>query len=130
MKRGQSFERMVKRGGIPRPVSRVLSKPQECFGRSFLSERDHPRPLAAYPRRLNRGGRLLAAYLALLQLGFTVPFVLPRMRWALTPPFHPYPRLREGGLFSVALSVTRVQASAQALPGSLSMEPGLSSKQQ
>src|SRR5262245_1908956 len=30
---------------------------------------------------------------------------LPVVRWALTPPFHPYPRLREGGVFSVALSV-------------------------
>ena len=59
----------------------------------------------------------LTAYLALLQLGFTMPFVLPRTRWALTPPFHPYPF--RGGLFSVALSVTPVSHRAQALPGSL-----------
>jgi len=60
----------------------------------------------------------LAAYLALLQLGFTMPAVLPRPRWALTSPFHPC--LFRGGLFSVALSVTVFECGAQALPGSLS----------
>src|SRR6202795_4095054 len=58
---------------------------------------------AAYPQ-LKRPGPSLAAYLALLRLGVTVPRLLPGARWALTPPFHPYPRIR-GGLFSVALSV-------------------------
>jgi len=29
-------------------------------------------------------------YSVLLPVGFTVPFPLPEMRWALTPPFHPY----------------------------------------
>jgi len=29
--------------------------------------------------------------------------LLPAVRWALTPPFHPYPQA--GGMFSVALSV-------------------------
>jgi len=58
----------------------------------------------------------LTAYLALLQLGFAVPPVLPRTRWALTPPFHPYPS--QGGLFSVALSVTEISHRAQGLPGS------------
>jgi len=33
-------------------------------------------------------------YLALLLTGFTVPSLLPRTRWSLTPPFHPYPRER------------------------------------
>ena len=31
--------------------------------------------------------------------------VSPRDRWALTPPFHPYPASRRGGIFSVALSL-------------------------
>jgi len=43
-------------------------------------------------------------YLALLRTGFAVPPFLRRVRWALTPPFHPYPAER-GGLFSVALSL-------------------------
>ena len=59
-------------------------------GRSFLSECGHPHPPAAYPQRLGRGGRPLAAYSALLRLGFTLPPPLPEARWALTPPFHPY----------------------------------------
>src|SRR5215207_2212872 len=59
------------------------------LGRSFLWERGRPRPRAAYPQRLDRGGPPLAAYLALLPLGFAVPLVLPPARWALTPPFHP-----------------------------------------
>src|SRR6202795_1886475 len=58
---------------------------------------------AAYPQ-LKRPGPGLAAYLALLRLGVAVPRPLPDARWALTPPFHPYP-LCTGGLFSVALSV-------------------------
>src|SRR6185503_8327417 len=55
-----------------------------------------------------RCGSHLAAYLALLRLGVAMPPLLPATRWALTPPFHPYPgRLAPawGGLFSVALSV-------------------------
>ena len=31
--------------------------------------------------------------------------LLPRNRWALTPPFHPYSAIRRNGIFSVALSV-------------------------
>src|SRR5256885_4111195 len=54
--------------------------------------------------QLRRPGPGLAAYLALLRLGVTVPRLLPGARWALTPPFHPYPWIK-GGLFSVALSV-------------------------
>src|SRR3989441_2273943 len=60
-------------------------------------------PHAAYPQ-LRRPGPGLAAYLALPRLGVTVPRLLPGARWALTPPFHPYPWTK-GGLFSVALSV-------------------------
>src|SRR5438034_9633461 len=45
---------------------------------------------AAYPQ-LKRPGPGLAAYLALLRPGVTVPRPLPDARWALTPPFHPYP---------------------------------------
>ncbi len=44
-------------------------------------------------------------YLALLPVGLAMPPLLPAARWALTPPFHPYPSRKKGGLFSVALSV-------------------------
>ncbi len=81
-------------------------------GRSFLSAFNHSNALAAYPRlnvlqRCGRDGPSLTAYLALLRLGFALPSSLPMTRWALTPPFHPYRNFRYGGLFSVALSVTR-----------------------
>jgi hypothetical protein len=45
----------------------------------------------------------MSPYLALLRTGFTLPYLLPGKRCALTAPFHPYPF--QGGIFSVALSV-------------------------
>jgi hypothetical protein len=60
------------------------------LGRSSIWDSDHPLPLAAHPR-FRRSGPDLTAYLALLRLGVTVPRLLPAVRWALTPPFHPYP---------------------------------------
>ena len=60
-RRGQHEKRLPVhkelRQGAPRPVSRVLSE-QMHFGRSFLSECGRPHSLAAYPRCLDRGGRL------------------------------------------------------------------------
>src|SRR3989449_3243968 len=55
-------------------------------------------PRAAYPQ-LQRPGPGLAAYLALLRLGVTVPRPLPAARWALTPPFHPYPWIKGRSVF-------------------------------
>jgi hypothetical protein len=60
------------------------------------------------------------SYLILLRMGFALPFDSRQPRWALTPPFHPYPStssgqafrggpalsLSKGGIFSVALSFT------------------------
>ena len=47
------------------------------------------------------------SYLVLLQVGFSLPRLLPIARCALTAPFHPYLLSHEqtGGIFSVALSV-------------------------
>src|SRR5213079_753679 len=86
-----------------RAISRVLFI--RCWADRWSSLWDGCRqpPHAAYPQ-LGRPGPGLAAYLALLRLGVTVPRLLPGARWALTPPFHPYPWIK-GGLFSVALSV-------------------------
>ena len=63
---------------------------------------------AIYPEAA-RAARLLL-YLILLQVGFTMPLLLPVTRCALTAPFHPYLVFeamlqRRGGLFSAALSV-------------------------
>jgi hypothetical protein len=68
------------------------------------------------PVRRHGAGRSGVPYLALHPMGFPVPPRLRLERWALTPPFHPYPalpgtcrqrRFEEGlgGIFSVVLSV-------------------------
>ena len=64
-----------------------------------------------------RCGPHLAAYLALLRLGVTVPPLLPAARWALTPPFHPYPSTCVGAV--CFLWPCPSPFGAQALPGSL-----------
>ena len=64
-------------------------------------------------------------YLVLLPVGFTLPLSLPIMRWALTPPFHPYPS-KMGGLFSAALSLG--SPPPDVIRHRYSMEPGLSSQ--
>ena len=100
-------------------------------GRSFLWERDRSRPLAAYPRRLDRGGPPLAAYLALLQPGFTLPRLLPDVRWALTPPFHPYrPDLRPAVYFlwHFPSPATREWPTPRRYLAACPVEPGLSSR--
>src|SRR2546427_582944 len=72
-------------------------------------------PHAAYPQ-LRRPGQGLAAYLALLRPGVAVPRLLPGARWALTPPFHPYPLEKRAVCF---LWPFPSPCGAQALPGSL-----------
>jgi len=47
------------------------------------------RKAAAARTLTRRAGPALPSYLALHHAGFSVPRVLPRERWALTPPFHP-----------------------------------------
>src|SRR5438132_13983028 len=64
--------------------------PRRASRWSALWDGRHRPPQAAYPQ-LERPGPGLAAYLALLRLGVAVPRPLPNARWALTPPFHPYP---------------------------------------
>jgi len=48
---------------------------------------EHP---ATYPRKPETS-RLCGPYSVLLRAGFSVPSASLRPRWALTPPFHPYP---------------------------------------
>src|SRR5918992_4157362 len=72
-------------------------------------------------RNRDRCGPHLAAYLALLRLGVAVPPLLPATRWALTPPFHPYPAgpLARAGRAVCSLLPCPSPFGAQALPGSL-----------
>ena len=88
---------------LPRQsVSRVLFPAAEAPGDGHLSgtvvanRLEQPTRGLPISRPGGRCGSHLAAYLALLRLGVTEPPLLPAVRWALTPPFHPYPRLRAG----------------------------------
>src|SRR5687767_7312351 len=98
-------------------VSRFLSSsdtPTCAEGEDHLSERSIPGTCSACAE--HGAGRSEVPYLALHPMGFSVPPRLLSERWALTPPFHPYP-LRSlprftlgstsaaGVMFSVALSV-------------------------
>ena len=86
---------------LGRAVSRILS--------ARVAPRRGPFICCSLTRGLNRfrfgGGPPRALYLALHPMGFAVPPRLRSARWALTPPFHPYPGRSRGGIFSVALSV-------------------------
>ena len=63
-------------------------------------------------------------YSALLRVGLAMPALLPGLRWALTPPFHPRPDM-QGSLFSVALSLGLPPPGVTRHP--CFMESGLSS---
>ncbi len=66
-----------------------------------------------YPRGSSRirgksGQATLPSALSCTTWGFSCGSACANARWALTPPFHPYPALSVlGGIFSVTLSVTR-----------------------
>ncbi len=100
------------RGG---PVSRILSKGRTPLDDHSSEPRIAPWPLAANPNlwakarpaaiSVARSRPARGSYSALLPVGLAMRALLPAPRWALTPPFHPFPPLRTGGLFSVALSL-------------------------
>jgi len=88
-----------------------------CLGRSSpTASSSLP---AAHRCRWGRCGPHLAAYLALLRLGVAVPSLLPATRWALTPPFHPYPPALARPRAVCFLLPCPSPCGAQALPGSL-----------
>ena len=75
--------------------------------RSFLSECDHSHPLAAYPRRLDRGG-YSRRLLGLAPIGVYRAAHVTMNAVGSYPTFSPLPlKTTSGGLFSVALSVSR-----------------------
>jgi len=63
-------------------------------------------------------------YLVLLRAGFGLPLLLPGARWALTPPFHPYPSCPRRYIFCA--TVRRV-APPGCYPAHCPVEFGLSS---
>ena len=76
------------------------SLPEGCSWRRLAPPRREcvPSQLATFQQQIartltRRAGPALPSYLALHHAGFSVPHALPRERWALTPPFHPYQRI-------------------------------------
>ena len=55
-------------------------------------------------------------YLTLLQVGFAVPLLSPEARWALTPPFRPYPLACARGRYVFCCTV-RHKGLAPLVPG-------------
>jgi len=124
-----------------RPISRVLSVQRNAcvaLHRTVIPlgvqspTRSSSLPAARRLATSLRDGSSLAAYLALLRLGFTEPSSLPKMRWALTPPFHPYrniscPMRRR---FAFCCTIRRTKLTPHAPRRYLAVypvEPGLSS---
>ena len=113
------------------PVSRVLYGGVATARRPFILDARCRTPHATYPDDWpeNQPGAEAPRhpYSVLLPVGFTMPAPLPGPRWALTPPFHPYPpgRSRRGGLLSAALSLGSPPPGV--IRHRVSMEPGLSS---
>ena len=104
--------------------------------RPFILGAGCPAPHATYPdgglKTAPEGFPSHRPYSVLLPVGFTMPLPLPVARWALTPPFHPYPRKpvprgtgSRGGLLSVALSLGSPPPAINR--HRVSVEPGLSS---
>ena len=70
------------------------------------------------PTRKQCGPHHMFPYLVLLQVGFTMPLLLPATRCALTAPFHPYRIIRDDQAVCFLLHWPW-DHSPQALPGTL-----------
>ena len=76
-----------------KPISRILSRELPPLDDHSSDRRVTTTATAANPNLLGQKRPCLAtrgSYLALLLVGLALPPLLPEVRWALTPPFHPY----------------------------------------
>ena len=78
-------------------------------------------------RTSNETGHLVRSYVTLHRMGFTMPRPSPDARWALTPPFHPYPGT-QAPRRSVFCGTFRGIAPPGRCPASCPSVPGLSSR--
>jgi len=118
--------RLNNRQSACKPGSVWRPKPRDGHSSGTPVARRLKQPTRTADAETSLGRTPLRPYSILLPVGFAVPVPLPVPRWALTPPFHPYPAAEaEGGLLSVALSL------GSPPPGvtrhRVSVEPGLSS---
>src|SRR5438105_9055685 len=90
---------MFLKRGVRRPVSRVLSRPEELVLRAGMAiplgrplpgaSCDRPERRRGGPPGIPANGDACRSYLVLLPVGFSLPPPLPATRCALTAPFHP-----------------------------------------
>src|SRR5258706_7673214 len=118
-------------GSMDQTACKPGSVPPTGARRSFLWPAHCWTVLATYPDASGRRGPVpdesgtRRPYSVLLQAGLAMPSRSPGPRWALTPPFHPYPTRERGGLLSVALSLGSPPAGVTRRL--FAVEPGLSS---
>ena len=73
---------------IASTISRVLYSP-EGEPLSFIYDCGHPQPLATYPPTLGEQPLIVGIRGLATRKAYCQTTLLP-LRWALTPPFHPY----------------------------------------
>ncbi len=78
----------VRTFSIANTISRVLYSP-EGEPLSFIYDCGHPQPLATYPPTLGEQPLIVGIYGLATRKAYCQTTLLP-LRWALTPPFHPY----------------------------------------
>ena len=83
---------------IANTISRVLYSP-EREPLSFIYDCNHLQPLATYPPTLDEQPLIVGIHGLATRKAYCQTTLLP-LRWALTPPFHPYPDVIQvrGGL--------------------------------
>ena len=123
--------------GVKRAYGRRPCKPSSVsrFGHPFRDGDHSSRTIVTdrLERPTHRLGRVTLsrlraapAYAALLPVGFAMPRVSPRVRWALTPPFHPSRSLEERR-FVFCCTLLDVAVTGR-YPAPYSVELGLSSR--
>jgi len=85
----KSVRKIEKKGrGTKWKIFELADKPGSVLDNH--SSRHYVTAMLKRPTRIQREARRTDSYLVLLQVGFTMPSLLPMTRCALTAPFHPY----------------------------------------
>ena len=87
---------------IANTISRVLYS-AEAEPLSFIYDCGHPQPLATYPPTLDEQPLIVGIHGLATRKAYCQRTLLP-LRWALTPPFHPYQELNGGVMRNLNLA--------------------------